>query len=40
MLEQNLMQGGDWVFSIIVIIIKKEKNFLKLQTADLYLNSQ
>lgn len=39
MLEQNLMQGGDWVFSI-VIIIKKEKNFLKLQTADLYLNSQ
>ena len=39
MLEQNLMQGRDLVFSII-IIKKEKKNFLKLQTVELYLNSQ
>lgn len=27
MLEQNLMQGGDWVFSIVIIIIKEKKLF-------------
>lgn len=40
MLEQNLMQGSYWVFSIVIIIKEEKKNFLKLQAVELYLKSQ
>lgn len=39
MLEQNLMQGSYWAFSIVIIIKKKEKLF-EITDCELYLNSQ